>query len=155
MRHWNTVNQTVRVQPEEGAPFYIPLLFPPEGEPADNDMETGYGEDWARGFLEGVRLQDDAWDDALENQTVHDCLSGMVLLDLGENPDDTEVVVDFAFRQSIAGQLPFIAHELWTYWQSNEHQELSSTPNIAPSRVGRNDPCPCGSGKKFKKCCLH
>ena len=23
-----------------------------------------------------------------------------------------------------------------------------------PSRVGRNDPCPCGSGKKYKKCCL-
>ena len=22
-------------------------------------------------------------------------------------------------------------------------------------RLGRNDPCPCGSGKKFKKCCLH
>lgn len=22
-------------------------------------------------------------------------------------------------------------------------------------KVGRNDPCPCGSGKKFKKCCLH
>jgi len=20
--------------------------------------------------------------------------------------------------------------------------------------VGRNDPCPCGSGKKYKKCCL-
>ena len=24
---------------------------------------------------------------------------------------------------------------------------------IAPDKVGRNDPCPCGSGKKFKKCC--
>lgn len=23
-----------------------------------------------------------------------------------------------------------------------------------PSKIGRNDPCPCGSGKKFKKCCL-
>lgn len=22
-------------------------------------------------------------------------------------------------------------------------------------RYGRNDPCPCGSGKKFKKCCLN
>jgi len=22
-----------------------------------------------------------------------------------------------------------------------------------PPKVGRNDPCPCGSGKKFKKCC--
>jgi uncharacterized protein YecA (UPF0149 family) len=21
-------------------------------------------------------------------------------------------------------------------------------------RVGRNDPCPCGSGKKFKRCCM-
>lgn len=23
-----------------------------------------------------------------------------------------------------------------------------------PPRVGRNEPCPCGSGKKFKKCCF-
>ena len=33
------------------------------------------------------------------------------------------------------------------------------TPNVVPfirdDKVGRNDPCPCGSGKKFKKCCLH
>ncbi len=26
-------------------------------------------------------------------------------------------------------------------------------PFSAPPKVGRNDPCPCGSGKKFKKCC--
>jgi hypothetical protein len=26
-------------------------------------------------------------------------------------------------------------------------------PHIAPEKVGRNDPCPCGSGKKYKKCC--
>ena len=25
----------------------------------------------------------------------------------------------------------------------------------AIGRVGRNEPCPCGSGKKFKSCCLH
>lgn len=25
----------------------------------------------------------------------------------------------------------------------------------AEPKVGRNDPCPCGSGKKYKKCCLH
>jgi uncharacterized protein YecA (UPF0149 family) len=24
----------------------------------------------------------------------------------------------------------------------------------ARGKVGRNEPCPCGSGKKFKKCCL-
>jgi len=28
------------------------------------------------------------------------------------------------------------------------------TPIRAEPKVGRNDPCPCGSGLKFKKCCL-
>jgi hypothetical protein len=33
--------------------------------------------------------------------------------------------------------------------------EPPQTPHVrAEKKVGRNDPCPCGSGKKFKKCCL-
>ena len=31
--------------------------------------------------------------------------------------------------------------------------EKSSHTVIKPPKVGRNDPCPCGSGKKYKKCC--
>ena len=31
--------------------------------------------------------------------------------------------------------------------------ETINVPYIAPPKVGRNDPCPCGSGKKYKKCC--
>ena len=38
----------------------------------------------------------------------------------------------------------------------------SSQPEVNPSitpqdkqRIGRNAPCPCGSGKKFKKCCIN
>jgi SWIM/SEC-C metal-binding protein len=27
-------------------------------------------------------------------------------------------------------------------------------PARAVAKIGRNDPCPCGSGKKFKKCCV-
>ena len=35
-------------------------------------------------------------------------------------------------------------------------QVMPVQPGMADySNVGRNDPCPCGSGKKFKKCCLH
>jgi uncharacterized protein YecA (UPF0149 family) len=26
-------------------------------------------------------------------------------------------------------------------------------PVVAAPKIGRNEPCPCGSGKKFKKCC--
>ncbi|MCF8237763.1 MAG: SEC-C domain-containing protein [Saprospiraceae bacterium] len=29
------------------------------------------------------------------------------------------------------------------------------TPIKAEPKIGRNEPCPCGSGKKYKKCCLN
>ena len=29
----------------------------------------------------------------------------------------------------------------------------TSSPRKVGEKVGRNDPCPCGSGKKYKKCC--
>ena len=28
-----------------------------------------------------------------------------------------------------------------------------SIPKISENKIGRNEPCPCGSGKKYKKCC--
>ncbi|MCI0664511.1 MAG: DUF1186 domain-containing protein, partial [Acidobacteria bacterium] len=35
----------------------------------------------------------------------------------------------------------------------NGNNFTSPAPFIAPEKTGRNDPCPCGSGKKYKKCC--
>lgn len=37
--------------------------------------------------------------------------------------------------------------------QASGELVLDTIPVIAGPRVGRNDPCPCGSGKKYKKCC--
>ncbi len=39
-----------------------------------------------------------------------------------------------------------------TSTKSNDHQPTAKS--ILKKEVGRNDPCPCGSGKKYKKCCL-
>ena len=41
---------------------------------------------------------------------------------------------------------------LWTTY-GNTPNELSSSQTTAAPKVGRNDPCPCGSGLKYKKCC--
>ena len=38
-----------------------------------------------------------------------------------------------------------INQEEWDYFEFNEPREVV--------KIGRNDPCPCGSGKKYKKCC--
>lgn len=44
------------------------------------------------------------------------------------------------------------------YWVKDEEPDIIVKPqqqiNNKP-KVGRNDPCPCGSGKKYKKCCLN
>ena len=43
---------------------------------------------------------------------------------------------------------------VWFY-VAGEHEIQGNTPHVIPkeARVGRNDPCVCGSGKKYKKCC--
>jgi len=45
----------------------------------------------------------------------------------------------------------------WVQWSDDEEDDVP--PPLQPLRnplrnIGRNDPCPCGSGKKYKKCCL-
>ena len=36
-----------------------------------------------------------------------------------------------------------------------DYNETDNSPYVRDIKVGRNDPCPCGSGQKYKKCCLH
>lgn len=40
-------------------------------------------------------------------------------------------------------------------WDDTEDSSHSETYIRKSSKVGRNDPCPCGSGKKYKKCCMN
>jgi hypothetical protein len=43
--------------------------------------------------------------------------------------------------------------DLWRQLASNGHNSALGLPYVAPEKTGRNDPCPCGSGRKYKKCC--
>ena len=48
--------------------------------------------------------------------------------------------------------------EWWACFHPKANVKQDPVPGFEyanPSKVGRNDPCPCGSGKKYKKCCLH
>ncbi len=38
--------------------------------------------------------------------------------------------------------------------ESDPDVQVSNTVTRTSQRVGRNDPCPCGSGRKYKQCCL-
>ena len=34
-----------------------------------------------------------------------------------------------------------------------EQERAAAAAGLRQEKIGRNDPCPCGSGKKYKKCC--
>ena len=77
----------------------------------------------------------------------------------GGGPDDTEGFVEFiAFfaREGVDQK----HHELASFKKSENQWYFSDGNPVKPAtvkrtspKVGRNDPCPCGSGKKYKKCC--
>jgi SEC-C motif-containing protein len=81
------------------------------------------------------------------------------------NVDDQEGEVEFVARYRRAGKEEAL-HErsrfqrvdgLWRYVEGKVKQLDSGAapvkPRHASARVGRNTPCSCGSGQKFKRCC--
>lgn len=76
----------------------------------------------------------------------------------GGGPDDETGVVTFAFSYRVGGRVMtqleianFVRNDgLWLFDDSEINPK---SPPVRVQRIGRNDPCPCGSGKKFKKCC--
>lgn len=67
-------------------------------------------------------------------------------------------LVEFALdeRLRLHGLEPvFEAEEEHEHDHEHHHHDPEPVPAVAPppARPGRNDPCPCGSGKKYKKCC--
>jgi uncharacterized protein YecA (UPF0149 family) len=68
---------------------------------------------------------------------------------------DLELLVE-AYEE-LAGELPDeLADNVDSLFErlSPQDEVIRSPPLVANTKVGRNDPCPCGSGKKHKRCCL-
>jgi preprotein translocase subunit SecA len=51
------------------------------------------------------------------------------------------------------GQLESSQRQAFKQPQANARVKAKSSKIVNNAKVGRNDPCPCGSGKKYKKCC--
>jgi uncharacterized protein len=109
-----------------------PELIPPEPDKPDEDAV-----EFCRGYLRGARLHA-TW---RADETAIARLSPLVALakeNAEPNPEEAKQ------RQDLGR---YVA-DLRAYWLA-KRQVVHAAP-----KVGRNDPCPCGSGKKHKKCCL-
>lgn len=72
--------------------------------------------------------------------------------------DDQDGVVEYAAKFRLNGQQR-VHHERATFkreggaWLCTGGEVDPKSPPRRVEKTGRNDPCSCGSGKKFKKCC--
>lgn len=60
-------------------------------------------------------------------------------------------------REELSKQIPASVAWIYRYWlpyrQAVYEQNVANTIQRSHPKIGRNDPCPWGSGLKFKKCC--
>ena len=85
--------------------------------------------------------------------------AGLEIIDTvagGEN--DSAGEVEFVARYRLKGNV-LNQHERSNFVKEDGKwfyvdREFVKGPPVRSTKVGRNEPCPCGSGKKYKKCCL-
>lgn len=73
----------------------------------------------------------------------------------GGGGEDRSGTVDFAARFREDGAIR-VHREISNFRRENGnwvYVDGAIAPQPPPGKTGRNDPCPCGSGRKFKKCC--
>lgn len=147
MQHYNAVSDTLRRRPERYSPVFD----------VDEVSEETFWETWICGFEAGMALRPAAWNELIEAEGETEAsaslniLVALHLIDQGESDIDPEKIEEFvAVADVLIPGCVVTLHE----WRS-ERQGVAPQAILreATLKAGRNDPCPCGSGKKFKKCC--
>lgn len=145
MEHYNSVAQALH--PRSGR--YAPIF---DLEPWHDDV---LWQDWIAGFERAMSLRPDSWaclESADEDtRTAFTCL--FILAEIGRCESELPQEQVDLLADEAEQLIPYCVLTLnrWAVAQyAADHPELAAPQ---PAKAGRNEPCPCGSGKKFKKCC--
>lgn len=143
----NHVN--AQLQDEE---VYLPLIL-------EDDNGDWRGNDWANGFLTGTHLRQDIWSGFINDEDHSGPIIPIMALAYENHPDPEmrpyKEHVEPEQRQRLlvgaaAGVMRMHRHFLD---QRSAYLPAGGTFIREGRKTGRNDPCPCGSGRKFKQCC--
>jgi uncharacterized protein len=144
MRFMNEVLVTFEVAPKEFEPLFCEAEH--EGE---NLIDA---EAWCWGFWEGMELRPGSWDPIWESDA-GELMRPIYLLGADEIEEAELEEVNTPLKGhklalEIEANLPAI-HRFWVPLRKAPVQTVKRDE----AKVGRNDDCSCGSGKKYKKCC--
>ena len=140
MRHWNDITHTLGKDE-----VYVPLLL-------EDEDGVARGNDWARGFMRGVNLCHDGWKTLIADEDQAGCMIPVLMLYHEHDKDPAmrpEPIGPEQREKIIEHMAPGLLYA-YRYFRQHGHEPK---PRRSDRKVGRNDPCPCGSGKKYKRCC--
>jgi uncharacterized protein len=148
MRRFNAIGGIFEEPPE-----FAPILYEREIE----GKVYRIAEDWCWGFLTGLRLAAEAWQPLLEDQDHRQLLLPIITLGSEEGWKLLEADTDpEAAEEAALADLESSVVAISRYWRGQWKaavQEAAIRPRSL--RVRRNEPCPCGSGRKYKRCCAN
>lgn len=102
---------------------------------------------WCYGYVYGMEVNDSLWANFCESEDVN--LLYPFTFFTEENDEDAALIVNKNEFTDMANALPEIVLLI-----SDSFSERVNEKDNRKNRIKRNDPCHCGSGKKFKKCCI-
>jgi uncharacterized protein len=168
LRRWNEIASALDAPIErlDDPRAYVPLMteWDDSEEAIQKALAAGeidrlpqYGELWALGFMHAVTMTQDDWNDLPKDddegaQMVEEALSAIMALVPDEDDPETGMSIDE--RDEMVADALVAVYDMRDYWkQVNFERGRNKEPVRRAPKIGRNDPCPCGSGKKFKACC--
>ncbi|MFL9867955.1 UPF0149 family protein [Paraburkholderia fungorum] len=116
------------------------------------------GEAWAVGFMQGLTLVRADWQALFDSEQGREWLRPIRLMGARDLTREEEELIGTPEQdEALTKQIPASVAAIYRFWlpyrQAVHERTLAATTQRTEPKVGRNDPCPCGSGKKFKKCC--
>ena len=145
MRHWNTIAATLFK-----GDVYVPLLLKDE-----NGVE--HANDWARGFMLGMHMRHHGWAELVGDDDHGGWLIPVMMLyhEHDEDPKMRPEPISPKQREEIIVHMAAGLVDAYRYFRSRQtaHAGSKAEWRHKAAKVGRNEPCPCGSGKKYKYCC--
>lgn len=127
----------------------LPDLWFYEDEAGNPDFYT-----WCNAYLYALDIVPTDWFEAVDQEEFEDLFYPIMALGgIYDDEENGEVILHLNEKELIQleSDLPHVLLDIYWYWQAiiNKPQ----TVRREGEKVGRNDPCPCGSGKKYKACC--
>jgi uncharacterized protein len=145
-RHWNTIARTLNK-----GEVYRPILL-------QDENGVFHGNDWAHGYMRGTLMRHDGWAQLVNDEEHGGCMVPIFMLhyEHGEDPEMRPEPISPEQRESVIAEMA--AGLLGAYRYFREHRQAGARARTTETRrhaakVGQNEICPCGSGKKYKKCC--